>query len=217
NYYDNQIYCFGKGPSETTVTAGPKVTGWGSSVVIEGTVTDQTPSPEAKGTPAIADEDQEDWMEYIYMQQGCPKDAEGVEVVLETLDPNNNFYEIGRATSDASGMFSLMWEPPVPGKYTIIATFEGSKSYYGSYAETAIGVTEAPSPAVPIEPEPTEPEPTEPGPTAAQSIEPEPTEPEPTEPTEAPLFSTTDLAIIAAVAVAVVIGIAAYWTLRKRK
>jgi hypothetical protein len=179
-----------------------------------------------KIVPAVADEYQTDWMKYLYMQQPCPDNAEGVEVVLETFDPNNNFYEIGRVTTTTSGMFKLMWEPPVPGEYTIIATFEGSASYYRSYAETAIGVTEPPTPAQPIEPEPTapaptepaptEPAPTEPEPTEPVPTEPEPTEPEPTEPAEAPLI-TTDLAIIIAVAVAVVIGIAAYWALRKRK
>lgn len=39
---------------------------------------------------------------------------------------------------------------------------------------------------------------------------------EPEEPTQAPII-TTDVAIIAAVAVAIIIGVAAYWTLRKRK
>ena len=58
----------------------------------------------------------------------------------------------------------------------------------------------------PTEPEPTEPEPTEPEPTELEPTEPEPTELEPTEPTEAPLI-TTDLAIIAAVAVALIIAI----------
>jgi hypothetical protein len=234
NAYDNQIYCIGKGPSATTVTAPDMGIPLGSSVVIRGTVTDQCAGAkrlveEGKFNivPAIADEYQTDFMEYLYMQQPCPKDVDGVEVVLETLDPNNNFYEIGTVTSDASGMFKLLWEPPVPGEYTIIATFEGSAAYYGSSAETAIGVTEAPSPAQPIEPEPTapvptepaptEPVPTEPAPTEPEPTQPAPTEPEPTEPTEAPLFSTTDLAIIAAVAVAVIIGIAAYWALRKRK
>ena len=226
NSFDNQIYTFGKGPSKTTVSAGPKVTTWGSSVVIEGTVTDESPGTKdydrkarfPNGVPAIADEYMSEWMEYVYMQQVCPEFFTGVEVVLETLDPNNNFYEIGRVTTDAYGMFKLLWEPPVPGEYTIIATFEGSDSYWHSYAETAIGVTEAPSPAVPIEPEPTEPEPTEPEPTESEPPSPaQAIEPEPTEPAEAPLFSTTDLAIIAAVAVAVVIGIAAYWALRKRK
>jgi len=69
----------------------------------------------------------------------------------------------------------------------------------------------------PTEPEPTEPEPTEPEPTEPEPIESEPTEPEPTEPTEAPLFTTTDLAIIAAVAVAVVIGIGLLVYFKKRK
>ncbi|MHC3129641.1 MAG: hypothetical protein IBV52_06150 [Candidatus Bathyarchaeota archaeon] len=50
-----------------------------------------------------------------------------------------------------------------------------------------------------------------------ESTEPEPTEPEPTEPTEAPLFTTTDLAIIAAVAVAIVIGIGLLVYFKKRK
>jgi hypothetical protein len=231
--YDNQIYCVGKGPSETTVTAAPAIIAEGDYVMIKGTVTDECAGAKKlveegkfNTVPAVADEYQEDWMKYLYMQQPCPDNAEGVEVVLETLDPNNNFYEIGRVTTGTSGMFKLMWEPPVPGEYTIIATFEGSASYYRSYAETAIGVTEPPTPAQPIEPEPTapaptepaptEPAPTEPEPTEPAPTEPEPTEPEPTEPTEAPLI-TTDLAIIIAVAVAVVIGIAAYWALRKRK
>jgi hypothetical protein len=197
NGYDNRIYCFGKGPSKTTVSGPDTVVSLGEEVLITGTVTDQAPGTMQleqanrfpNGVPAIADEYQEDWMEYVYMQQPCPMLIDGVEVKLETLDPNNNFYEIGRTTSDASGLFKLMWEPPVPGEYTIIATFEGTKSYYRSYAETAIAVGEAPSPAQPIEPEPTE-------------------------PTEAPLIST-EVAII--VAVAVVIGIVAFWMLRKRR
>jgi len=218
--YDNLIYTIGKGPSATTVTGPENVQPLGTPVLLKGTVTDQ--SPGAKDTPAIADEYMSEWMEYLYMQQRCPKDAEGVEVVLETLDPNGNLYEIDTVTSDASGMFKLMWEPSVPGEYTIIATFEGSDSYYRSYAETAIGVTEAPTAAQPIEPEPTEPEPTEPEPTEPEPTEPEPTEPEPTEPeptepTEAPLFTTTDLAIIAAVIIASIIGIVSFWALKKRK
>jgi hypothetical protein len=157
-------------------------------------VTDQSPGDTclgvpAAGTPAIADEYMTQWMEYLYMQKPCPTMANGVEVKLETLDPNGNFYEIGTVTSDAAGMYKLIWEPPVPGEYTIIATFEGSDSYYSSYGETAIGVTEAASPTQPIEPEPTE---------AA----------------EVPLISM-EVAII--IAVAVIIGIVAFWTLRKRR
>ena len=206
NLYDNQIYCYGKGPSATTVTAAPKITEWGRSVMIEGTVTDQcagakslVESGKFSMVPAIADGNMDEWMEYLYMQRPCPKSATGVQVKLETLDPNGNFYEIAMVTSDASGMYKVMWEPPVPGEYTIIATFAGTEAYGPSYAETSMGVEDAP--------------------TASQSMEPELTTPDAAEPTqaaEAPLV-TTEIAIIAAVAIACVVGIVSFFALRKRK
>ena len=42
NYFDNELYAFGKGPSATTVSAPQTVPSLGSSVMITGTVTDQT-------------------------------------------------------------------------------------------------------------------------------------------------------------------------------
>ena len=196
NCYDNQIYCFGKGLTETTVAGPEAVQPLGTKVLIKGTVTDQSPGDTclgipAAGTPAIADEYMSEWMDYLYMQKPYPDYVEGVEVKLETLDPNNNFYEIGTVTSDVSGLYSILWEPPVPGKYTIIATFDGSDSYWSSYAETAIGVEEAPSPGEPIEPEPTE-------------------------PTEAPLISIEIAIILAAVIIAISL-ITGFFILRKRK
>ena len=186
NNYDNQIYCFGKGQTATTVTAPDMSIPRGSSVVIRGTVTDQ--SPGAAGTPAIADEDMTAWMEYLYMQKPLPMDATGVEVTLDTIDPNGNFIHIGTATSDMSGFYSYKWTPEHEGKYTIITTFEGSKSYYSSYAETAIGVDPAASAGGPIEPEPT----------------------------EAPLI-TTEMAIILAAVIVAVALFAGFWIVRKRK
>jgi hypothetical protein len=159
NAYDMQLYCIGKGPSATSVTASPKVSVHGDSVLIEGTVTDQCAGAKeiaqklgfTNGVPAIADESMGQWMEYVYMQKPRPTNATGVEVSLDTIDPNGNFIHIGTVTSDMSGMFKKMWTPEVPGEYTIIATFAGSKSYYSSYAETAIGVEEAPPPTPPPE------------------------------------------------------------------
>jgi heme/copper-type cytochrome/quinol oxidase subunit 2 len=92
-----------------------------------------------------------DWMLYVYKQFERPADAVGVEVVLSVVDPNNNVYEVGRATSDSSGMYKLVFTPEVPGEYTIIASFDGSGAYYGSFAQTAVGVEEAPT----ATPEPT--------------------------------------------------------------
>ena len=222
--YDNLIYCIGKGPSATSVTASPKVSVHGDSVLVEGMVTDISSGTKdaalamryPNGVPAMADADMQAWMEYLYMQQAFPADAKGVEVTLDTVDPNGNFINIGTVTSDMSGMFSHMFTPEVPGKYTIIATFEGSESYWRSTAETAIGVAEAPAWAQPIDTEFKEPEQTEPEPTEPEPTTPEPTEPEATEPAEAP-FITTEVAIIAAVIIASIIGIASFWALKKRK
>jgi hypothetical protein len=163
NCYDMQIYCVGKGPSATTVTASPKVSVNGDSVLIEGTVIDTAAGtkqnePAARfpnGVPAVSDASMSAWMEYVYMQKPRPANATGVEVTLDTIDPNGNWIHIGNATSDTSGTFSYMWTPDVPGKYTVIATFAGSESYWPSYAETAIGVDAAP-PAPPA-PEPAAP------------------------------------------------------------
>ena len=161
NSYDNQIYTFGKGPTKTMVSAMPKVTLEGESVLIEGMVIDKSPGTnnpdrEARfpnGVPAIADENMSVWMEYVYMQQPKPADATGVEVTLSVLDPNNNKYEIGMTTSDANGMYKLKFVPPVSGEYSIMAEFLGSESYYGSMGQTAILVD--PAPIIPPEPTPT--------------------------------------------------------------
>jgi len=152
--YSQRLFAIGKGPSATEVTAAPKVSVHGSNVLVEGMVTDVSPGTNdlattmrfPNGVPAVSDESMSDWMLYVYKQFPRPANATGVEVVLEVLDPNDNFYEVGRATSDASGFFSCEFIPEVPGKYTVIATFEGSKSYYGSFAETALIVEEAPQP-----------------------------------------------------------------------
>jgi len=216
--HDNQIYCIGKGPSATTVTGPENTIPLGEEVLIKGKVTDQSPSGRhtttgnldfsLKGTPAISDESMDDWMEYLFHQRPKPTDAKGVEVILETLDPNGNYYELGRTTTDTNGEFGCVVNPPVPGKYQIIATFEGSASYGPSTSSTYINIEEARSAAQAMEPEPAAP-----APVAAEL---EPTTPEVTATTEAPMI-TTEIAIIAAVAVACIIGIVSFWALRKRK
>jgi outer membrane protein assembly factor BamB len=149
--YDQRVYAIGKGPSATKVAASPEVSVHGSSVLIKGSVIDTSPGTEdyglkvrfPNGVPAVSDDSQSQWMLHVYKQYEQPQNASGVEVILEALDPNNNYYEVGRTTSDATGFYSLAFTPQVPGKYTIVARFEGSKAYYGSFAETAIQVDEA--------------------------------------------------------------------------
>lgn len=210
NYFDNRIYCFGIGPSATTVTASPKVSTVGSSVLIEGTVTDQ--SPGAKGTPAIADECMSAWMEHLYQQRPAPENAKGVPVKLIAYDPNGNIQDIGTVTTDAGGLFKKLWTPPVPGEYTIVAFFEGSASYGASEARTAIGVVVAPSP------EPTEtsvPVPATPTPTVPTAT---PTSPSPSVVPEPEATPSNDIYIIGAALIAVIaVALVATLLLRKRK
>jgi outer membrane protein assembly factor BamB len=153
NNYDHQVYAVGKGPSSTTVTAGPKTSVFGSRVVVEGNVMDvsagtlqaEQAARFPNGVPAVSDASQSEWMEYVYMQKPRPTNATGVDVIISVVDPNGNCYEVGTATSDASGMFTLSFVPEVPGDYTVFATFDGSNSYYGSFAETSLTVEDAPA------------------------------------------------------------------------
>ena len=97
-----------------------------------------------KGTPAIADEYMQEWMECMFADRPMPEDATGVNVSISILDPNNNYYDIGTVTSDITGKFGYSFTPEVSGDYKIIASFAGSKSYGPSFATTYISVDEAP-------------------------------------------------------------------------
>ncbi|PVX25914.1 MAG: hypothetical protein CW691_03120 [Candidatus Bathyarchaeum sp.] len=204
NTYDQQVYAIGKGPSAITVDAPFGMTK-GSSTAIRGTVMDVSPGTDQDGlalrfpagVPAIADEYMGDWMKYVYQQFDCPTTAIGVPVKLEAVDPNGEYLYIGTTTSDASGNYGYAFKPEIEGTYTIIASFEGSESYYGSHTTTYLTVDPALAVATPIDTD----EPVD--------------QPDTNEPIATP-FITTELAIIAAVAVAAVIGVAAYWMLKRK-
>jgi outer membrane protein assembly factor BamB len=237
NTYDQSFYVVAKGPSQTTVSANPAVSTHGSNVMVTGSVMDVSPgTQEAKiklrfpnGVPAVSDESMTDMMTYVYNQYPKPMTT-GVTVKVEAWDPNGNYQDLGSVMTDSYGNFGFALEPEVPGQYYIWATCEGTNGLYGSADSTYIVVDEAPSPATPIEPEepttpeepetPTEPEepetPTEPEEPEEPETPTEPEEPtEPEQPAEAPLI-TTEVAIILAVAIASIIGIGAFWYLRKR-
>jgi hypothetical protein len=151
--YDNQIYAYGQGASATTVTAPETVQPLGAQVLVQGTVTDISAGTKQEavaanfpnGLPCVSDDSMSSWMQFVYQQQPCPANVTGVKVTISVLDPNNNQYDVGTTTSDANGAFSYTFTPEVPGKYTVIASFAGSGSYYGSSAETALAVNEAPT------------------------------------------------------------------------
>lgn len=219
NTYDNQIYCYGKGLSGTTISAPEVEIPLHTSVLLKGTVTDQGPGQTAlgvpaKGTPAISDVDQEAWMEYLYMQRPKPANAIGVPVHITAIDPNGNFQDIGTITSKADGTYATSWTPPVPGVYYVTATFEGSNSYSSSSTATYFLVSETPLAAT-VTPTPT------------ATTTPAVPSPSPTlitspliSPSQAPSPAITDMTTIyVAIAAAVIIIaiVAAALILRKRK
>jgi hypothetical protein len=148
--HDDNIYCLGKGPSATTVSAPQTDPPLGSSVTIIGTVTDQTTSGRInvagsidftlQGSPAISDASMAAWMEYKFQQRPMPANATGVPVMLTAIDPNGNYIVIGNVTSDLTGAYGCDWTPEVPGTYKITATFAGSAAYGGSFAQTYMSV-----------------------------------------------------------------------------
>ena len=238
NGYDNRIYAIGKGPSATTVTVAPKVSDLGSSILIEGTVMDVSPGTEdialrmrfPNGVPAVSDESMSDWMQYVYMQYEQPADVEGVEVFLVVQDPNGDYYS-ATVTTDSDGTFSHMWAPAIAGEYKVTAMFEGSKSYCISQATTAFGIDQAPEapgyqgptadeiaqrtvsqmPAYPDVPTAEEIA----ADSAQRTINMLPAYPDTPDIPDIPAYLTIDLAIIAAVVIAIIIGL--YGIIKKQK
>jgi hypothetical protein len=157
NAYDNQIYAYGMGPTKTTVSAPSVGITTATPVTITGTVLDISAGVSQQGVaanfpnglPAVSDASMSDWMQFVYMQQPCPANVTGVPVTISAIDPNGNYVTLGNTISDGSGFYSFTVDTSQlgagPGKYTIIATFAGSDSYYPSSSEAAFTVMEEPA------------------------------------------------------------------------
>jgi hypothetical protein len=146
---DGYMYVIGKGKSATTVTTTPAVIANGATVLIQGTILDQ--SPAQPGAACVSDDSQTTYMEYLHMQM--PIDGifhnvtvTGVPVSLSAVDSNGTVINIGTTTSDVSGTFGYAWTPPDEGLYKITASFAATESYGSSWAETHVAVGPAPTP-----------------------------------------------------------------------
>ena len=143
--YDNQVYAYGKGPSSTTVSAPSVGVTTATTITISGTVTDVSAGAKQEavaanfpnGLPAVSDASMSSFMEAVYMQQPMPHNLTGVPVTISVTDSNGNNRVIGTTTSNAYGAFSLNWTPDIAGNYNVVATFEGSNSYYPSSGAAA--------------------------------------------------------------------------------
>jgi len=191
--YDQRIYAIGKGPSEIKATVSPKVTTLGSSVLIEGTVMDI--SEGTKDPDIIA------------------RFPAGVSAVADEYVDDWMKYVYKQYPRPMAAGVEVKLEvvmDPNGNYYDIGTTSTDTSGFYsimwkppvsGHYLILAsFAGTEAYWPSF----------------TELAVAEPE----EPTEPeqpaAEAPLI-TTEVAILAAVAVACVIGVVSFWALKKRK
>ena len=148
NSYDSQIYTYGKGPTQLTVSAPQTSIGNGKSLIISGSITDvsagTTDSDRSArfptGVGCVSDASQTDWMAYVYMQQPKPTNATGVPVTLSVVDANGNYRTIGTTTSTTEGYYTYTWTPDIAGSYVVYAQFLGSESYWPSTAVSSFVV-----------------------------------------------------------------------------
>ncbi len=186
--YTGVTFAFGKGLTSTTVTASPKTVNNNSPVLIEGSVLDQ--SPAQPGTPCVSKDSMTQQMEYLHMSRPKPTNNTGVPVTLYAQDSNGGAkIKIGSATTNDNGKFAFEWTPTSTGIYTITAEFEGDESYWSSMDTTAVSVGSASVPTPTL--------------TSIGT-------------SENATFTTADLAIIAVVFIAIIVGIVNILMLRKK-
>ena len=121
------FYCFGPGPTTTTLTPATLFTTVGNAVVLSGSVTDESPFSQQNPT----------------LQSPC---VSGVPVILSYIASDGTWTDFGNTTTNSAGQFTYTFTPPSTGAYTLVARFEGTNAYYWSSAETsAVQVNPAPS------------------------------------------------------------------------
>ncbi len=103
NSYDGYLYVFGKGKSETTVSAPNVAVPKGTAMMITGSVLDI--SPAQKGTPCVSDASMDTQMNFLHMVR--PVDGiyhnetiTGVPVMLTAIGTDGTYVEIGTTTTD---------------------------------------------------------------------------------------------------------------------
>ncbi len=216
NGYDGRIYNFYKGPTMTTVTAPTTTVPTGQAVLIQGTILDE--SPAQPGTPCVSADSMTAWMQYLHMQDPLPTNTTGVPVKLEAFGADGSVVEIGTFTSDTLG-YRATWTPDKPGVYTILASFAGDESYGSSHGSTSVSVGPAQSGApsandiasavasqLPVQtPVPTAPSASDVASAVVAKLP------------SAPVFTSAEIAIIAIVVIALIIGLVNLALLMRKK
>ena len=141
---DGYMYVYGKGLTTTSVSAPQKTIFQGESLIISGSVLDQ--SPAQPGTPCVSKDSMTTNMEYLHCQMPIDglwhnETITGVPVSVDAVDPNGNIAHIADVVTDGySGTFGYTWTPTIQGQYKLTATFKGDDSYGSSFATTYASV-----------------------------------------------------------------------------
>ena len=144
NGYDGQIYAFGQGHRQTTITAPNVGVTTATPITISGRVTDISSGSDQvavaknfpNGLPCVSDASMTQFMEAVYEQQPMPTNTTGVQVAILVTDSNHNTRTIATTTTNAMGDYGISWTPDIAGNFTVTAVFAGTQSYYGSSAMT---------------------------------------------------------------------------------
>jgi hypothetical protein len=147
--YDGYMYVFGKGKSETKVTAPDTAVPLGTALTIKGTVMDL--SPAQPDTPCVSKDSMQTQMEYLHMQHPIDgilhnETITGVPVTLSAIGSDGSYVDIGKTTTSGYyGTFGFAWTPDKEGTYEVIASFASDDSYGSSAASTFVTVGPAPT------------------------------------------------------------------------
>jgi hypothetical protein len=148
--YTGFTSCYGKGKSVTTVTAPDTEVPLGTTVMIKGTVLDL--SPAQPNTACVSVDSMKTQMEYLHLQMPINgihnnETITGVPVTLYAIASDGSYVDIGTATSNGYyGSFGFAWTPPNEDTYEIVASFDGDASYASSGDATTLVVGAAAEP-----------------------------------------------------------------------
>jgi outer membrane protein assembly factor BamB len=114
------LYCFGIGPTTTTIDLTSQAICSGQSTTICGSVEDM--SSFSQQYPEL----QNQWVD-------------GAPVVLSYVK-DGTWTDFATVNTDSAGTFIYDWTPPSEGTYKVVARFEGNDRYYYSSAQETVQV-----------------------------------------------------------------------------
>jgi hypothetical protein len=141
--YTCQMFAFGKGPVKIEISLPKAQVAKGEYAWITGKVLDASTAQE--GTPCVAKEEMDTWMQYLHSGFPDPGPGKiGVPVMLYAENEAGTTWEIGTTTTNGDyGSFGFRWTPPEEGLYTLTAIFLGDDSYWDSYGSAVLAVGSA--------------------------------------------------------------------------